>query len=169
MEINRVIISRRSVRDFNDKAINNEIITKLLSSAIMAPSGKNGQPWKFYVINKNSELIKNIAELSIHKKWLSKATCFIILFLDKNISYHYIKDIQAIGASIHNILLAAYELGIGSCWIGEILKDEAKVKELIGINNESLELMAIVALGYTNELNKNYHRKDLNEVLIDWK
>lgn len=169
MKIKNAIILRRSIRSFNDKKISDEIITELLKAAIMAPSGKNTQPWKFYVISKDAELIKNISELSIYKKWLSKAVSFIIVFLDKSISYHYVKDIQAIGAAIQNILLASYELGIGSCWIGEILKDEKNVKELLGLSSENLELMAVVALGYTNETNTNYQRKDLNEVLLNWK
>ena len=169
MDINDAIISRRSIRNFNDKHINDEIVIQLLTAAIMAPSGKNKQPWNFYVISKDKELIKIISELSQYKSWLSKASCLIVVFLDKNISYHYVKDIQAIGASIQNILLAAYELGIGSCWIGNILENEEKVKNSLEICNDNLELMAIVALGYTDNYITRYQRKGLNEVLLDWK
>ena len=169
MSIYNAIVSRRSVRHFIDKPIYDETISKLLTAATMAPSGKNGQPWKFYVINKDMGLIQKISALSVYRKWLSGAACFIVVFLDKAVSYDYVKDIQAIGASIQNILLASYELGIGSCWIGEILRAEKQVKALLEIHDENLELMAVVALGYTDNDNADYTRKDISEVLLGWK
>jgi len=64
MKINDSIISRRSIRNFNNKQISDEIIKNILMAAIMAPSGKNGQPWKFFVINKNIKLNSVYARLT---------------------------------------------------------------------------------------------------------
>jgi len=53
---------------------------------------------------------------------IKSADKVILVFLDRASSYHYEKDLLAVGACIQNMLLAAFSLGIGSCWLGEILK-----------------------------------------------
>jgi nitroreductase len=57
------------------------------------------------------------------------------------------EDVLAVGASIQNMLLTIHALGLGGVWLGEILKNKDKVKELLGADQD-LELMAVVALGY---------------------
>ena len=78
------------------------------------------------------------------------------------------KHKQAIGAAIENILLSAYEMGLGTCWIGEILKREKEVNELLGVS-EKLELMAMITIGYHEKCECLGKRKALNDVLITWK
>lgn len=78
---------------------------------------------------------------------MKNAACFVVVFLDKSHSYHYIKDVQSCGAFIQNIMLAAHSLNIGSCWIGEILSQSKNVNMLLGIA-DNMELMGIVTLGY---------------------
>ena len=99
MKIFDGIISRRSVRLYNSKPIEIENINKIIESAIWAPSGKNGQPWKFKIITKKN-IIEEIAKLSANSRWLKTAPWLIIVYLDKVCSYHYIKDVQSCGAAI---------------------------------------------------------------------
>ena len=166
MNINEAIYSRRSIRQFNSSTIKKSDLLKVIEAGAMAPSGKNGQPWRFVIVQENRLLIDAIANLSIYKKWLKNANCFIIVLLDKLSAYHYIKDVQAIGACIQNILLSAHEIGIGSCWIGEIYKNGAYIKDLLNISDENLELMAIVALGYYDKSEAKFSRRKIEELLL---
>jgi nitroreductase len=70
------------------------------------------------------------------------------------------------GAAIQNMLLAAHELGLGSCWIGEILKNEEQVKELVGAAND-LELMAVISVGYPSKATKS-KRRDISQNIVSW-
>ena len=63
-------------------------------------------------------------------------------------------------------MLAAHALGIGSCWIGEILPKENEVKRLLAIDNENLQLMGIVSFGYACGEVINVGRKEIEEFLI---
>ena len=117
MDVFDCIITRRSVRNYTDEQIADWIIQKILETAIWAPSGKNGQPWKFKIISEKDS-IDCIAQLLPYNRWIKKSNCIIAIFLDKNSSYDYIKDVLSCGAFIQNILLAANGLGVGSCWVG---------------------------------------------------
>ena len=75
-----------------------------------------------------------------------------------------VMDIQSVGACIENMILRATDLGIGSLWVGYIVKLE---KELQKLFNKDKKLIAGVALGYTDTNPKERPRKTLEEVL-EW-
>ena len=76
MKIFDGIKSRRSVRLYNSKTIEIEIINQIIESAIWAPSGKNGQPWKFKVTTEKN-IIEEISKLSVKSKRLNDMPRFI--------------------------------------------------------------------------------------------
>jgi nitroreductase len=123
----------------------------------------NNQPWRFAVI-KNKSLKDKLSRLTEYSPIIKKANCVIVVFLDKNSSYNYVKDVQAIGACIENMLLASLELGIRSCWIGEILNKEKRVNRLLDIARR-YELMAAVALGYSSQKQKS-NRISLDKLIL---
>ena len=51
MEFDDIVNKRRSARLFTDKEVSNKQIEKILQSARMAPSAKNRQPWRFFILN----------------------------------------------------------------------------------------------------------------------
>jgi len=63
------------------------------------------------------------------------------------------------------MLLAAHALGLGGVWLGEILKNGDKVREVLGLP-EGLELAAVVALGYPNDRRKRAGRKPLETFIL---
>lgn len=164
MDIFDCIRARRSVRNYSGQPIKKADIDKIIEAAVWAPSGKNGQPWKFKVIL-DEELINQISDMSIYGKWMKKASCFICVLLDKEGSYNYIKDIQSCGAAIQNILLCAHSLGIGSCWIGEVLEKSNQFLKLVKLE-ERYELMAVIVLGYGLKEALNPRRKDISSFLL---
>ncbi|WP_196593470.1 nitroreductase family protein [Pectinatus sottacetonis] len=166
------ILTRRSVRAYRDKAVKREDIETILKASTWAPSGNNIQPWKFAIIMKNKTLIKKLASLTIYEQWVKTAPCMIAVFLDsksmKNIETEkpYTKHVQAIGAAIQNILLAAHELDLGTCWIGEILKNEEKVKTLLNVSAD-MKFMALITVGYPKTISKG-KRNDVSNSILSW-
>lgn len=164
LPILELIKSRRSIRKFENKPIEDELIDIILTAGIWAPSGKNNQPWKFAVI-KSDALRKSLAPLTHYSKIIENAPCCIAVFLDHNLSYDRTKDCQAIGACIQNMLLTIHDMGLGAVWLGEILRNKEKVAELLEAP-QNLELMAVVAFGHPAEKGGKGKRKALDEVVF---
>ena len=146
MELDEAIYSRRSIRVYIDKEIEDKEIKAILDAGIWAPSGLNNQPWKFKVI-KDQKTKKTIANFTKYANIIKNAPVSICVFLDKKTMYDRDKDIMAIGACIQNMLLKAYSLGIGSCWLGEILNKKNEVMKALELKSV-YELMAVISLGY---------------------
>ncbi len=161
---------RTSVRLYKPQSIEQEKLAYILQSATLAPSGKNIQSWRFVVVQQDKSLLQSIGDLMQYSKFAKTADCLICVFLDKKESYDYTKDCQAIGACIENMLLTATSLGIGSCWIGEILNRQTEVKELLQVDKDRYNLMAIVSLGYPlREKQVKTPRKPLSELMLGYK
>jgi nitroreductase len=158
------IKNRRSIRRFKKQAVDGKLVREIIEAGTWAPSGLNNQPWKFVVI-RSPALKDKLAELTHYRKIIQNAPLCIAVFLDTAVSYDRTKDIQAIGACIQNMLLAIHARGLGGVWLGEILKNSEKVKELLGVS-PALEFMAVVALGFSDEKNVTAQRKPLDEVIL---
>jgi len=166
------ILNRRSIRAYTSEEVSKDAIMQLLTAANWAPSGNNMQPWRFSVVMNNKELIKKLSSLTVYHNWVKNAPCLLAVFLDTK-SFDdkfpniYLKHTQSIGAAIQNILLAAHELGLGTCWIGEILKNEDKVRELLEVSDD-LQLMAVISVGYPSAGNLKSKRRDISENIVSW-
>ncbi|TFH03154.1 MAG: nitroreductase family protein, partial [Methanosarcina sp.] len=90
----------------------------------------------------------------------------IAAFLDTEHSYNRTKDIQAIGASIQNMLLACCELNLGAVWLGEILNQSEKVNSILECPSK-LELMAVLAIGEPVSKERTSTRKALPELVFE--
>jgi nitroreductase len=73
-------------------------------------------------------------------------------------------NIMAIGACIQNMLLAACELDLGACWLGEILNRKRETQKFLKVSPQ-YELMAVVATGHPAKIPKST-RKSLTELFI---
>ena len=76
-----------------------------------------------------------------------------------------IKDYQAMGACLQNMLLAAHAMGLGAVWLGEILKNSDRVRALLQLPDD-LEFMAVIAVGHPVSSDQTSNRKELQEVLL---
>jgi len=146
MDIFELIKTRRSIRKFTEKNIDDEMINKIIEAGTWAPSGLNNQPWRFAVI-KDAELKQEIATLTHYSKVVLSANVLIAVFLDTASSYDRTKDVQAVGACIQNMLLFIHSVGLGAVWLGEILKNRESVLSIVD-GPKDFELMAVIALGY---------------------
>lgn len=172
MNLMSCIQNRRSIRKYTDRAVTRDDIRQILTAASWAPSGNNLQPWRFFVVMENEDLKARLAALTVYNNWVSTAPCLIAVFLDTDaldnnkIASVRLKHSQAIGAAIQNMLLMAHDCGLGTCWIGEILKNQETVRNLLAVP-DTCELMAVIALGYPEKAGQST-RRPLQEVILGW-
>lgn len=166
-QVMEAIIQRRSIRKFDDqKDIPDDLLDSLLEAARLAPSGLNNQPWRFAVVRRQ-ETKDRLAQLTHYYGIVSSAPVLIVVLLDTESLYHREKDIQAVGACIQNLLLAAHSQELGAVWLGEILKNGPEVVNILKLENR-YELMAVVALGSPDPSYqpKPTSRKPLDELIL---
>lgn len=164
-----LIRSRKSVRNFIYKKIDNDTIKEILDCGRWAPSGQNSQPWKVCIVA-HPTVKRMIAEQSKYGGIIESAYLNFVVFLDLERGYDRVKDVLAVGAFIQNLLLAVHAKGLGGVWIGEILKNKEKVSEIFKLSPEKFELMGVLTVGLIDEsLEKKEERKrrSLDE-FIDW-
>ncbi|GAH84325.1 unnamed protein product, partial [marine sediment metagenome] len=146
MELLGGIYSRRSVRQYKNQRIEREQLLEIIKAGTWAPSGLNNQPWRFVIIQEQS-LRHQLAALTKFGRIIEGAPVAIAVFLDKKSVYHDVKDYQAMGACLQNMLLAAHAMGLGAVWLGEILKNSDLVRALLELPDD-LEFMAVIAIGH---------------------
>lgn len=165
MDTRTALMTRRSVRVYTDKAVADSDLRSIVEAGVHAPYGRN-QIWRFALIT-DAGLIGELAELTIYRKFVSTAKALIVVFYDQDLVYHDMKDAQTMGACIQNMLLAAHDMGLGAVWIGEILKNEAKVRELCGAPH-NFRLSAVLSLGWPSK-DGVYEKRDSLEQVIFFK
>ena len=163
-EVMKAIFERRSVRHFLDAPIDRKVLLEALQAASWAPSGLNNQPWRFALVW-DEQLREKLAGLTRYAATLRAAPVLVLAFLDKESSYDYVKDCQAVGACLQNLLLALHDKDLGAVWIGEILKNKDQVREALDLPDR-LELMAVVAVGHPAHRKQSSHRRPLEESIV---
>lgn len=164
MDVFEAITSRRSIRSFTGDPVSEEDVAALLDAAHWAPSGLNNQPWKFTVV-RDEEIKEKLAECTKYADTYRAANLGIAVYLDHDASYDRTKDVQAIGAAIQNMLLAAHERGLGAVWQGEILNQREQAEALLN-PPEGLELMAVVLVGHPAQIPAEKPRKSLEDLTV---
>ena len=160
------ILSRRSVRRYADRTVPDEAVETMLACARFAPSGLNNQPWRFAVID-DPAVMAQFAGLTHYTDIILSAPLLIAVFLDTASSYNRDKDLEAVGACIQNILLAAHSVGLGAVWLGEILKNKEKISGILAAPS-NFELAAVIAVGYPADgaVPEKAERKLLSEIVF---
>lgn len=158
------IYQRRSIRDYTGTPVEPEKLREIVRAGSWAPSGLNNQPWRFVIIS-NRQVIGQLAALTRYSHIVKGAPALIAVYLDSREMYNEIKDHQAAGACLQNMLMAAEAQDLGAVWLGEILNRQDEVNRLLELADH-YRLMAIVALGYPAHRRQKSQRKPLAELLI---
>jgi len=122
------IKERRSIRAFQEKQVPEKEIEMILEAGRWAPSASNRQPWEFIVI-KNRDILKKIARVTGYGWFIGEASFAVAIVGKPRISQNwYVVDTSLVSM---NMMLMAWSLGIGTCWIGSMNKERAK--EILGL------------------------------------
>jgi nitroreductase len=145
-----------SVRSFQQKDIPEPTLTRILEAGCWAPSAGNVQPWYFFVV-KNKEVKQRVAEACFEQHQIEDSPISIVILADPARSNERYGErgaqlycLQDTAAAVENMILAAYGLGIATCWVGAF--DEIRVQEAVEAPPR-LRAVAILCLGYSNEVN----------------
>jgi nitroreductase len=154
METLEAINQRRSVRKYLDRPVEFEKITTIIDAARKAPSAGNLQDWNFIIVTEK-DLIRQVASYSIEQYWIQTAPAVIIVcgLPEKHEMYYGLRgkrlyNVQDCAAAIENVLLAATDLGLGTCWVGAF--EEEKLRSLFAIPAD-VRPQAVVTLGYSDD------------------
>ena len=154
------VLSRRSIRRYEKQDIPKDVLDKILEAGRQAPSAGNKQPWHFIVLSDY-----DIKEKLSHGKW----NTFVKDSAVTIVGCGYIGDEYGrkwstvdISIALQNMVIAAWGLGIGSCWIGDF--KEAEVKSLLNIP-EDRKVIALVTFGYPAEKIESRQKKPIDEIV----
>lgn len=159
-----VIRSRRSIRKFKKQLPGDTALRQILEAGRWAPSGLNNQPWRFLIISDKKQK-DGLASFTKYASIIKRSPLLIAVFLDIADSYNREKDLMAIGACVQNMLLEAHATGLAACWLGEILNKKKEVSSWLDVDRD-LELMAVLALGYSDEKPVCKSRKSLKSLIV---
>ena len=148
MNVSEAIRNRCSVRQFRDGIIPDDILHRILDAARWAPSPFNTQPWEFIII-KDKETLKAISKYARYSGYLSDAPMAIAVIVPPiNSKFSWVERIGeprfAAAMAVQNMMLAAWEMGIGTCWVS-IEKD--KVAEILDVPDTHF-VLTVMPLGY---------------------
>jgi nitroreductase len=175
MNIDEMIRGRRSIRKFRNQAIADSVIEEILDLARHAPSSMNGQPWYFTVVRKD-ETKRRLAEIKnkycpVEKQmyradFIQNASAIIIVSVDREKSYD--RGIENGVLASANILLAAYNKGLGSVYMSAYKTGEPEVsreiRQTLGIP-EHIDPISIIPLGYPDETPEPKNMQPLHGII----
>ena len=150
MDVIEAILNRKSIRYFKPYTIPEGEVKLLLECTRFAPSGGNGQPWEFLLVDDRED----ISEIYDHG-WTAYGGGYnVCRYAEASLLVFFLGGAQCFLAA-ENLVLAAYGLGYGSCMIGAF--DKVKTKALLDIP-EKKRIQLFVAVGVADEARSNEAR-----------
>jgi len=154
------IDKRRSVRRFTGEPVPRQDLLRIVDAGRRAASGHNKQPWDFVIVT-DPDVKKITTERC--SSWMSDSGAIIVLVVDPA-SRWWMEDGSA---AAENILLAATDLGYGSCWVeGNMLPHEDYFKEQLGIP-EDRRILTLIPIGIPEAWPEGKEKRTLDEV-VHW-
>ncbi|MBG0790175.1 MAG: nitroreductase family protein [Desulfovibrionaceae bacterium] len=117
MEVMEALRTRRSIRQFENRPVPDEMVREILEAAMMAPSAINAQPWQFVVVTDRAAL-DAVADVHAYVKMALQAPLGILVCGDLSKERYPGYWVQDCSAAMENLLLAAHGLGLGAVWTG---------------------------------------------------
>jgi nitroreductase len=164
-----LIVSRRSIRQFESKPIPQDVLRDIVNAGRLAPSAANRQPLEFIVVDEEGKK----EEIFPCLKWAGyiapegnpkpgqEPQAYVAVIVNTAIREKGFEWDS--GAAIENMILAAWEKGVGSCWI--ISMDKDRVEESLGVP-DSHKVDSVLALGYPAETPVT---EDMTDSIKYWK
>ena len=158
MSLLDVILRRRSIRRYENKEIPKDVLDKIVEAGRQSPSAANRQPYRFVIVT-DSEIKKELKGL--FSRFLKDAPVVIVGCANPKALLTGKWATVDTTIALENMALAAWSLGIGSCWIGSF--NEEKAKELLKIP-EDWKVVALVTFGYPAEQPKPRKKKSTEDL-----
>ena len=167
MEFKEVIKARYACKKYSDKQVEAEKLAAILEAGRLAPTAKNLQEQRIYVV----QSAEGLAKIDAATPCRYGAPTVLVVAFDKNNVFTYPggkRDSGVEDASIiaTHMMLAAADEGVNSCWLNYL--DPEKTAEILGLP-ENEEVLMLLDLGYAAEgagpLANHNSRKELKETV----
>ncbi len=175
--VQEVIARRVSCRAYQAKPVPRAHLMQILEAARLAPSACNRQPWRFAVVG-DPELRRRVVEdgflPGIRMTWAIEAPVHVVIGMERSFVTHRLAASVSgvdypwvdIGITGEHLVLAATELGLGTCWIGWI--KPRVVRRIVGWPR-SVKPVVVITVGYPAEADAGRlaaeRRKPLDEIV----
>lgn len=147
-----LLTTRRSVRKFSSEPVSDDLLHQVLESTRYAPSARNAQPVYFIAI-RNRNILQALAAIRPPAAPIAKAPMAVAIVANPEISRRYVQDGDI---AAYHFLLAAWDYGLGTCWIADM--DQLDVKRILEIP-EKHYISTITPVGYPAEFPKIQERR----------
>ena len=164
MDVFTAISQRCSVRAYKATDVEEDKLRKILEAGRLSPSASNRQDWKFIVVRNKETRIK-LAKAAFGQSFIGEAPVVIVACGTEP------RAMLACGQPAHTIdvsiafaymILQAYELGLGTCWIGAFSEEEAKKSLNIP---QQIRVVGMTSLGYPDQPPTQKSRKTLDQIV----
>ncbi len=164
MDFTKVIQERRSVRKYDlTRSVPEEALQRILEAVRIAPSAANRQPWHFIVVK--DEKVKTKLKEAYPNIWFYTAPVIIVGCVDQSKAWVRKDGLNEamvdLGIAMTHLVLAAYNEGLGTCWVGAL--NEEKARETLGVP-AGIQILAMTPLGYSLDTG-TLNRKPLSEII----
>jgi nitroreductase len=147
MDVAAAIRGRKSVRSYTDRAVEREKIEQVLEAGRLSPSANNRQEWKFIVVTQ-PETRQKLVRGAMNQAFIAQAPVVLAACAtesDKVMMCGHPTYAVDVSIAFAYMLLQAYELGLGTCWIGAF--NEEEVKTILAVPR-NVRVVALSPLGY---------------------
>ena len=164
MEFFEVLHSRRSIRKYENRMVEDDKLLKILDAVRLAPSARNRQPWHFIIIT-DPQVKRQVYEATKDQKSVLEAPVIIAAVghpSDYVCSNGNIAHLVDLGIAGEHIALSAAALELGTCWIAAFFQD--KMREALNVPDDA-HIVALFTLGYPAEKPQPKERKPLSQIV----
>ena len=158
MNLVETVLSRRSIRQYEAKEIPQEAIDLILDAGRLAPSAGNKQSWHFIIVSDNE--IKRELSQGVFSRFIKNAPITIVGCAHRDRILGRWSKINTTIA-LQNMVITAWALGIGSCWIGAF--NEEKVRRLLDIRKR-YAVVALIPFGYPSKVPSPKRKKSIEKI-----
>lgn len=147
MDVMDAIRTRKSVRSYLDRPVDDATLARVMEAARLAPSARNDQEWRFVAV-RDPQMRRRIAVEAARQPFIAEAA--VVLACCAQGDGRLMRCGQAaypidVAIAMDHLSLAAAAEGLGTCWIGSF--DEAMVKDLLGIP-AGVRVVQLMPLGW---------------------
>jgi len=158
------IRTRESVRDYQDRPVEEEKLLRVLEAGRLAPSAANAQEWR-YVVVRDRDLRQELMKAAKGQAFVGQAPVVIACCAESDGRVMLCGQLAYsidVAISVDHMTLQAVAEGLGTCWIGSFFEEQ--VKAVLGIP-EAIRVVQLLTLGYPARTGARKNRKRLDEIV----
>jgi nitroreductase len=154
LSVAEAVKARRSIRHFEERAVEPDLVEALAEAALRAPTSRNLRSWHFVFVDDRAQLTALSTAKSAWAEPIARAPLAVVVCGNEFLSDCWVEDASIAAAFIQ---LTATSLGLGSCWVqmrerhdAEGRPSEERVREIAGLP-ENQRVLCVLAIGHPAE------------------